>query len=96
MRTCLGMHRDVIAAGLGEGLEIRIARRDHQMRVEDFFGVRADRLDDVGAIGNVGDEMAVHHIEMDPVGAGRIDGANLFAEPGEIRSQDRRCDDEGA
>ena len=25
--------------------------------------------------------MAVHHVEMDPVGAGRIDRADLFAEP---------------
>jgi hypothetical protein len=32
---------------------------------------------------------------MDPVSAGRIDGANLFAELGEIGSQDRRRDDEG-
>ena len=40
--------------------------------------------------------MPVHHVEMDPVGAGRIDGADLFAELGEIRCQDRRRDDEGA
>ena len=96
MRAGLGMHRDVIAAGLGEGLEIGIARRNHQMRVEDLLGVRPHRLDDIGAVGNVGDEMPVHHIEMDPVGAGRIDGADLFAQPGEIRRQDRRRDDEGA
>ena len=96
MRAGLGMHRDVIAAGLGEGLEIGIARRDHQMRVEDLLGVRAHRLDDVGAEGNVGDEMPVHHVEMDPVGAGGIDGADLFAQSGEIRRQDRRRDDEGA
>ena len=95
MRTGLGMDRDVIAAGLGEGFEIGIAGRDHQMRVEDLLGVRAHRLDDVGAVGNVGNEMSVHHVEMDPVGAGRIDGADLFAELGEIRRQDRRRDDEG-
>jgi hypothetical protein len=32
---------------------------------------------------------------MDPVGACRVNGANLFAQFGEIRRQDRRCDDEG-
>ena len=95
MRACLGMHRDVIAAGLGEGLEVGIAGRNHQMRVEDLFGVRAHRLDDVGAVGDVGNEMPVHHVEMDPVGAGRIDGAHLFAQFGKIRRQDRRRDDEG-
>ncbi len=40
--------------------------------------------------------MPVHHVEMDPVGAGRIDGADLFAQFGEIGRQDRRRDDEGA
>jgi hypothetical protein len=95
MRTGLGMHRDVIAARLGESFEIGIARRNHQMGVEDLPGVRAHRLDDVGAIGNVRNEMPVHHVEMDPVGAGGIDGADFFAEFGEIRRQDRRRDDEG-
>ena len=95
MRAGFGMHGDVVAAGLGEGFEIGIARRDHQMRVEDLLGMRAHRLDDVGAVGNVRHKMPVHHVEMDPVGAGLIHRADFFAELGEIRSQDRRCDDEG-
>jgi hypothetical protein len=66
------------------------------MRVEDLLGVRAHRLDDIGTVGNVGDEMPVHHVEMDPVGARGIDRTYLFAQPGEIRRQDRRRDDEGA
>ena len=36
--------------------------------------------------------MAVHHVEMDPVGAGLIDRAHLLAEPCEIGGQDRRGD----
>ena len=40
--------------------------------------------------------MSVHHVEMDPVGAGGIDRADLVAQFGEIRGQDRRRDDEGA
>ena len=40
--------------------------------------------------------MPVHDVEMNPVGAGRIDGANLFTQPGEVGSQDRWRDDEGA
>ena len=95
MRTGLGMDGDVIAAGLGEGLEIGIARRDHQMRVEDLLGVRAHRLDHVRPVGNVRHEMPVHHVEMDPVGAGLIDRADFLAQFGEIGGQDRGCDDEG-
>src|SRR5262245_65412742 len=66
------------------------------MRVEDLLGVRTHRLDDVGAVGNVRNKMSVHHVEMDPVGAGRIDIADFLAEPGKIRGEHRRRDDEGA
>jgi len=89
------MHGDVIAAGFCKCLEIRVGRRDHQVGVEDFLAVRAHRLDDVGAVGNVGNEMPVHHVEVDPVSPCGIDGADLLAQSGEIGSQDRRCDDEG-
>ena len=95
MRAGLGMHGDLVAAGFCKGFEIGVAGRDHQMRVKDLLGVRAHRLDDVGAVGNVRHKMPVHHVEMDPVGAGGVDRADLFAEPGKIRRQDRRRDDEG-
>ena len=80
MRARFGMHRDVVAAGFCKGLEVGIAWRNHQMGVEDFLAMRPHRLDDIGTVGNIGHEMAVHHVEMDPVGAGRIDRAQLFAE----------------
>ena len=38
----------------------------------------------------------VHHVEMDQVGAGGLDRADLLAEAGEICGQDARCDAEGA
>ena len=94
MRAGLRMHRDVIAAGFRERLEIGIAGRDHQMRVEDLLRVRPQRLDDVGTVGDVRHEMPVHHVEMDPVGAGRVDRADLVAEFRKVRRQDRRRDDE--
>ena len=40
--------------------------------------------------------MAVHDVDVDPVGAGRIDGAHLLAELGEIGGEDRRSDDQRA
>ena len=40
--------------------------------------------------------MAVHDVDMDPVGAGGIDRAHLLAELGEVGGQDRRRDDERA
>ena len=86
----------MIGAGFGEGFEIRIARRDHQVHVERLFGVRPDRFDDVRADGNVRHEMAVHDVDMDPVGAGGIDRAHLLAQFREIGGEDRWGDDERA
>ena len=88
------MHRDVVAAGFRKRFQIRIARRDHQMCVENLSAVRTHGLDHVWTVGNVRDEVPVHDVKMDPVGAGSIDRAHLFAEFCEIRSQDRRRYDE--
>jgi hypothetical protein len=40
--------------------------------------------------------MPVHHVEMNPVGARRIDGADFLAQFGEIGRQDLWRHDEGA
>ncbi len=80
VRPGLDMHGDDIGAGLGEGFEMRVAGRDHQMHVEDLFRSRADRLHHIGAKGDVRNEMPVHHVKVDPVGAGRVDGADFLAE----------------
>src|SRR5262252_4014085 len=94
MRPGLDVDRDDIGSGLGEGFEVRIARRDHQMDVERLFGVWTDRANDVGPNGNVWDKMAVHDIDMDPIGAGGVDRAYFLAEFCKIGGQDRRRDDE--
>ena len=87
------MDGDAVGAGLGEGLEIGIHRRDHQVGVESIRRVRPHAPDEIRAEGDVRHEMAVHHVEMDPVGAGRVDGADLLAQPGEVGGQDRGGDD---
>ena len=96
MRSGLDMHGDNVGAGLGERFEIRIARRDHQMNVERLSGVAAQRLHHVRSDRDVGDEMAVHDVDVDPVGAGGVDRAHFFAEFGEVGGEDRRGDDEWA
>ena len=96
VRAGFDMHSDDVGARFGEGLEIRIARRDHQMHVERFLGVRPDRFDDIRADRNVRHEMTVHDVDMNPVSAGSIDRAHLLAELREIGSEDRRGDDQRA
>ena len=39
--------------------------------------------------------MAVHDVDVDPVGAGLVDRAHFLAELGEVGGQDRRGDERG-
>ena len=96
MRARLDMHGDDVGAGLGEGFQIGVAWRDHQVHVEQLPAVWAQRLHDVGADRDVGHEMAVHDVDMDPVGPGGIDRAHLLAELCEVGGQDGRGDEERA
>src|SRR5712691_86778 len=81
----------MVSAGLGEGREIALRLDDHQMNIERLGGRAADGLQHGRADGDVGHEAAVHHIDMDPIGLGSVDGAHLLAQSGEIGSQYRWC-----
>lgn len=49
----------------------------HQVDIKGLVGVGADGIDDQGADRDVGDEPAVHHIDVDPVATGLINGLDL-------------------
>jgi len=77
------------SAGFGEGGEIALRLDDHQMNVERFCrrapnGLKHDRPD-----GDLEHETAIHRIDMDPVGAGCVDGAHLLAQASEFGRQYR-------
>ena len=78
-RARLGLHQQMIGAGVGEGGEIVLRLDDHQMNVEGLRRRATDRLQHDRPDGDVRNETAVHHVDMDPVGAGSVDGADLFA-----------------
>ncbi len=84
MGAGLGMDGDDVGAGLGEGLEIEVDRRDHQVDVERLGGVRAEGLHHRRPDGDVGHEMAVHHVDVDPVRPGLVNGADFLAEAREV------------
>ena len=54
------------------------------MHIEHFVRMRTQRLHHVGTDRDIGDEMAVHNIDVDPISARGIDRAHFFAKPGEI------------
>ena len=84
-RAGFGLDEQVIGARLGEGAKVALGLDDHEMHIDGFRGRPPDGLQHNGPEGDIGHEPAVHHIHMDPVGAGRIDRAHLFAQPREIR-----------
>lgn len=54
----------------------------HQVHVDDLVGDRADGVHDERADGDVRDEAPVHHVDVNPLGTGLIDGLDLRAGPG--------------
>ena len=91
-----GMDENVVGTGFGELGEERVDRCDHQVDVEGQAGVAAEFGDDGSAEAHVGDEMTVHDVEMEPVGAGTLDGGDLVGEAGEIGREQARGDEGGA
>ena len=78
--------------GFGERLDPAIDRGDHQVDVERLAGVRPQRRDHARADRQVGDEVPVHHVDVDPVGPGRVDRAHFLAEPRKVGRKDRGGD----
>jgi hypothetical protein len=68
-----------------EGLEVGVGRRDHQVDVERQRAVAAQRRNDHGAEADVGHEVPVHDVEVQPVRARLGDRARLLAEDGRSR-----------
>jgi hypothetical protein len=78
-----------------EGLDEGVDRRDHQVHVEDALGVRAQRRHHVGAKGDVGHEVPVHHVDVDVVGAGLGHPAHLLAQTGKVGGENGGSDPDG-
>ncbi|CAM2149145.1 hypothetical protein PT2222_210013 [Paraburkholderia tropica] len=78
---------DEVRAGLGEVGHDAVDRAHHQMHVDGHVHVRADRLAHQRADGEVRHVMVVHHVEVDPVGAGGDDVADFFAKTREVGGQ---------
>jgi hypothetical protein len=92
MRPGLGMHQDMIRAGLGKGRDVWIDRRDHHVHVERQAAVRPQAFQDRRSEADIGHEMPIHHIEMQPVGSRRLDRPHFVAESGEVGRQQARSD----
>ena len=84
----LGMEGDVVGAGLGVRGRPAVRVVDHQMAVHRDVGRLQQRLDHRQPDGQVRYEVVVHHVDVQPVGAGHHGG--FVGQPGEVGGQDRR------
>ena len=74
------LHRNDVGAGLGEFRHIFFRLHDHQVNVESLLGDRAQGLHNQGADGDIGHKAPIHHIDMDPVGAGFVHSPHILTE----------------
>ena len=78
------MYDDDVCACFSEVLDILFRVGNHQMCFEGERSAAAYGFDDHGPHGYVGDEVAVHHIDLDALCACGIGFAYLFAQTGEV------------
>ena len=66
---------------------------DHEMDVERKLGVLSHGRDHGGTEGNIVHEMAIHDVEMQPIGAGIFGAMDLGFETREVRGEDGWSDE---
>jgi hypothetical protein len=85
----------MIGPGPREVVEIAFRLDDHEMDIERLAGAAADRRHDRGSERDVGYEPAVHDVDMDPVRARPVDGADFLADPPEVGGENGGSYDDG-
>ena len=81
----LRVDENMIGAGLRKGDEMALRLDDHQMHIERLLRRAAHRLDDQRPDRDIGHEAAIHNVDMNPVGARSVDGANFVGKMSEVR-----------
>ena len=94
MLAGLGVEGDEIGPCIGKGGRQIVDRRDHQMHVDGHADVLTQRLAHHRPHGEVGHIVVVHHVEMQNVRAGGLDGLHFLFQPAEVCRQHAGCDPE--
>ena len=80
-----------VGAGFGEGGDEVVGVLDHQVAVEGEFGDGAEGLDHGRAEGDVGDEVAVHDVDVDDGAAAALGRCDFVGQVGEVGGEDGEC-----
>ena len=84
----LDVDRDRVASGVEVLIDVASRLADHQVSIERQLRPRTQVLDRLRAERQVRDEVAVHDVEVDAVGAGFLDTADGIGEVGEVGIED--------
>ncbi len=95
VRTGLGMDSNHICACIGERLNVFFGLDDHQVHIDHAFGGSADGFHDERPDRDIGDESAVHDIDVDPIGPSGVHSLDFSRKAAKIRRKDRWSDSEG-
>jgi hypothetical protein len=88
-----GVDGDYVGAGRDELLGVLGRIGDHQMGVQRQGRGPAEGFDDRHAVGHIGYELTVHHIEMESPSPGGFESGYFLGEPAEVAQEHRRQDD---
>ena len=80
--------RDHVCAGVEKTIDVALRLFDHQMAIEPQLAHFTAGLDDCGPHRDVGHEMAVHHVEVEKVGA-LFNGGDFLREFREVGGEQR-------
>ena len=85
-----GMNGDDGGPGVDVVIDVPFRVFDHQMYVKGQFRDFSECFDNRWANGQVRDKVPVHNIHMNPVGTGRFQTFNIFAQFGKVSRKNRR------
>ena len=80
-----------VCTGFGEVGDEVVGVFDHHVAVEGEFGDGAEGLDHGRAEGDVGDEVAVHDVDVDDGAATALGGCDFVGQVGEVGGEDGEC-----
>lgn len=81
------VHADPVSPRFGEGGDELICILDHEVAIERQLCDLAQRLHDRWPKRDVGDEVAVHHVDVNDSTAAALGGSDIFRQPGEVCRQ---------
>ena len=79
----------MVGAGLGKCAQVAVRLRDHQVDFQRDSSHRPQPAYDRGSEGDIGNEMAVHDVHVNAVGAGGDHLGHLVSQMGHVGRQDR-------